>query len=347
VQPQNSQQQPAVWFPDRSCLEKLPFVQALEPLYGEIPDSFFHDILEEHMSCLAVKSLKKTRQLTKDEREHQRVLIDRATKSVTRLYRKTSLKIHPDRFGDQHAEEFDVLQQANIVLRDEEYRRDYLDSLLSVFEFIDQQEKRGKGFESEEEKRIFVFNAHRVWLKENQAKFQPDNPSIRKPAAQQQQPLQILGGISTRTPKTMSIRTLNAKRCSARIAMPVLHPAYEFYSYCKEVVIAYVDGSKEVVLSRLRRKDFEKEHQPDWLETEISLPCHSIWYVIWYAVLEFQRSDGRFETKETPRSDQRLIDVMREEDRQLIQQEPALLIMAKQSAGELRALLEKMTYQML
>lgn len=173
--PKPKQHQP--WFPNRFSLEKLPFIQAFAPLGGvnsTIPALFYDDLLSEHMACLAIKDLERSGNLFAEARAKEVEAIDDATKSISKQYRNVAISIHPDRFGDKYVSNFNELQHAYDVLRNEEHRRYYFDSLLSVCEC---RINNSAGFSFSQK---VVVDSHRGWIEKNRKKFQTNQPVIQK-----------------------------------------------------------------------------------------------------------------------------------------------------------------------
>ena len=344
------------WY--RLALEKFPFIQALEPLEGEISQSFYDAIVEEHITLRATAAIKKKNggQLTRDDREREMAAIEKATSAVSKQYRRSSIKIHPDRHGDQYATEFEDLQHANDVLRDAKHRREYLEGFWGICDLIYQKRQKGEIISSESEE-TYLANRHHDWIKLNEEKFHADNPTARKPemsrqrnptarqpeVPRQKRPLQIMGGISSNMPRQIGIRWVDAKNKKAMISIPVLQPTHEFYACCKAIHIVLVDGAEERTLKKLKGDALEREELKDSLVIQIDLPDHGMWYIAWYATMAFDTEAGTL-AKVTPRSYEARIDVLLHEHEALIQMKPVLLQHARQTAGDLRAQLNHSTH---
>jgi len=324
------------WFPDRSCLEKLPYVRAFQPLDSTLPDSLFETLLDEHMSCLAVEGLKKERSLTKDERERQKEAVEKATKAIGKQYRRASIKIHPDRFGDDYQKEFELLQKAYNVLNDADQRRNYLDELFNICQVIDNFERQhGYSLPARDQDRT-IQETHHQWVKRHAEKPKEK----RRPASR---PLQLEGGLSTKRPRNIIIESIDPKHKRAHVALPAMEPLWEFYESCHEIHILAEDGGHDVPLKTIPRNIILKRKDMATIRVEIELPDHSYWPVVWFAVMKLPQFDGTFELQDTPRSMDRVVDTFLPEQRALIERKPTLISLARQSVGKLRALLHHMT----
>jgi preprotein translocase subunit Sec63 len=119
------------WLPSRDDFLKFPFLQ----FFHGVPRTVLEALLVEHVTCMAVLSLRNEKDASvskKELRQKEIEAVDHATKEVSKLYRKSSAKFHPDRFGDTYGFEHDRLQAAYDVLKDKDQRRYYINSMWYV-----------------------------------------------------------------------------------------------------------------------------------------------------------------------------------------------------------------------
>lgn len=329
------------WY--RKALQKFPFIQALEPLEGETSQSFYDAIVEEHITLKTIAAIKKKNggQLARDEREREVTAIEKATSAVSKQYRRASIKIHPDRFGNQYMKEFEELQQANNVLRVPKHRHEYLEGFWGICDLFYQKRQKGEKISSENEE-LFLASRHRDWLKLNAEKFHAEMPSNRKPETQHR-PLQILGGMSTHIPRQIGVRTVHPNSRTVLLSIPVLQPTHEFYACCSEIYVVVVDGAEEKTLKKLRGNAIDKEACKEHLDVEVVLPDHGIFYVAWYATLSFDTEQGTA-SRVTPRSYEVRIDCFLQKHINLVEKKPVLLRHARQTTGDLRSTLAHLTH---
>merc|ERR1712150_90504 len=137
--------------------------------------------------------------------------------AVDKHYRRASLKVHPDRFGEEHRTEFDALTKARDVLRDTALRRKYLSEMLDIVCRVDVH---------------YVAHSHEIWVQKNDpdAAVEKTNKSKTEPAVV----LQLDGGVAFDRPKRPVISLLQGLRI--KVYLP-LKDQDQFLGYCEKIVI--------------------------------------------------------------------------------------------------------------
>ena len=101
-----------------SSLDSLPYIQHLDSPADTVKNALVEEFYAAKEENRAGKQKKEKDALEKASKV--------ATKEVDKHYRRASLKVHPDRFGETYPREFDALTKARDVLRNPELRQNYL-----------------------------------------------------------------------------------------------------------------------------------------------------------------------------------------------------------------------------
>jgi len=118
-------------------LMALPHLQALS-LWGDVPMTQVLDtIVEEYVTNQTISNCLKDKKAIPKVMKDAMVYIDQdADRLIAKQYRKASLKVHPDRFGNTYQVEFAKLQSAYETLREAITRREYVQKLLNVVHLV-------------------------------------------------------------------------------------------------------------------------------------------------------------------------------------------------------------------
>jgi hypothetical protein len=320
-------QQGYSWKPTIGCIVSLPYVAALVPNGAPFSSQLLETLLDEYNTIRVVQGIKDESKLSRDVREKEEGAIAAATKAVSRHYRRTSVTVHPDRFGDTYQVEFDALKDAYEVLGDPLMRCSYVEALLGVME------KLGRDTP-------LIRDAHESWVRDNHATAQA-NLSQKAPTATRHMYLE--GGLRSNIPRSVIIMKSNLKTRLVHLALNTMRPHQEFRNFCTAIVILAAEGGGDeyITLGELRGQQLEKAFilgdDSETLKVGVTLPDHGIWAVRWYASLEI---DGV--PRLTERSYSREIDMTDPEVRQLQAQKPALQRLARKQTGQLKSLINQL-----
>ena len=146
---------------------------------------------------------------------------EKTLKVVDKHYRRASLKVHPDRFGDKFRDEFECLTKARNILRDEALRRSYLDEMIVI------SCKASIGL---------ILQSHSLWVENNDPdKKELSRPETKKSEARKKKiTLRIDGGLVNSKPKRPIVNIRGRNNVS--IFMPIVD-RYQFQKYAQKVVV--------------------------------------------------------------------------------------------------------------
>ena len=196
--------------------------------------------------------------------------ISEATKGINKHYRRASVKVHPDRFGDTYKKEFDALIKARDSLLDVELRHKYLEQMLEVLCKVGTR---------------WMKQAHDSFVQKNLNPKSTDTEPGTK-----QQPLQIEGGLMYTTPKKPVVAILKASERKIRVSLRIpAGLAYEFRRHCQSVRI--VGSRADLTTDKAFAKTFTKEHfysnMDDFImECDLTLPDAGVWDLRWSYTVE-------------------------------------------------------------
>lgn len=252
---------------------------------------------------------------------------EKTTKAVDKHYRRASLKVHPDRFGDEFREQFDRLTKARNVLRDEKLRRNYMDEMTIV------ACKADLGL---------IPQSHSLWIEKND----PDKKDQSRPEAQKQEAgkkkatLRIDGGLLNSKPKrpVVNIRQHNHM---INIYMPITN-RHQFEKYAQKISIYGSCGNlneEEVVL-----KDIVIHNDPTskftmdegGISTTVEL-SEGIWDVFWSITVSYDNGENEFET---PKSSEARVDFRSGEQQKMLAQLSGLKAWASHRSVLLRSIIK-------
>jgi hypothetical protein len=159
-----------------------------------------------------------------------------ATKAIDKHYRRASLKVHPDRFGETYRKEFNALTKARDVFRNVELRLKYLKEMLDIVCRVDV---------------AYVPQSHQVWVAKNDPDAQEQAKSTPAPGgAGAEAPLQLDGGVAFSRPKRPRVFIQSEKARRVKLYFPLANE-YQFLEYCQKIII-YGSCGKKTGRPRLR-----------------------------------------------------------------------------------------------
>jgi hypothetical protein len=181
----------------------------------------------------------------------------------------------------------------------------------------------------------FIQEAHNSWVDRNN-ELKDNNETPKTPGNSRKPILQIAGGISTRTPKRMIIRSIPSET-SVRVALPALEPLHEFYKSCRQIKILVQDGAEQNTVKTIGFNDDQKFAENHHIETVLTLQP-GVHQLVWSAVLELREGS----LTETPQSMATEIVLGGNGNESLVVGKD-LVSLARRRAGELRSVLNKKT----
>ncbi|CAB9523189.1 SAM and U-box domain-containing protein 1 [Seminavis robusta] len=283
-------------------VQKLPILAALThskvPLH---PDVVAALVDEYKIRKLIAREAKKQAEkkgrsnnyfaLSREYKEKERVSQETADKQISKQYRKVSLRLHPDRHGDLYQREFDELLLAYEIMKDPDFRQDYVDKMVKVIETAPDhampahesyvssyQEQKDQATEWARYQRAMVTGGHKAHF-------------------------YIETHLMNQSPRALHVNNIQGKTIS--IALPPLNPLAHFESMCQSVSVwlESVPKGNDTVLKRLEGQALKKAFgggggsQPGWVQTNVALPEYGTWQIYWKAQLKVEvASDKTAET---------------------------------------------------
>jgi len=213
---------------------------------------------------------------------------------VKKHYRKRSIKLHPDRNGEEMRPIFEEFTDARTVLSNTKLRQSYLRGMLDVFKYY------GTSMMAE---------SHESWNKKHRPdKAEGDAPRGRRGKGDDNgdgngngKTLKLEGGLHQQLPKGVILhhRRDGKKNHVVSVSISVLRPLHDFYARVRSVRVEMKDTSDEKIVVELGRDDIVKkiecDRQGPILANEISVvemtlnPGH--WEVHWSATLDTVGTD--------------------------------------------------------
>ena len=317
-------------------MESLPFIAALQgtkDLKTLILDDFARfqawESAEKSLRLQQTKDTKEgygagqseaTTQLKEalgKQKEALQTAQDECVKAIDKHYRTMTLKLHPDRNGEESRPAFEALGQARECLRDTDKRRLYLQEMMQVAQVTP----------------MYVERAHHTWVTRHFPQLEQEHPST---AGAKKKLFLLQGGIANDRPRKAHVSILNLKKRRVKVYLP-FKQSYQQYWTKVHVVGTCADYHKDETVLKIVKKQDEQEEDLREISTEVILPVSGIWELQWYAT--FSISD---EKVVTPRSYEAQVDVTSEEHkrRQAIIRSTDEL--AKQRAGDIQFVLRKL-----
>ncbi|KAL7447035.1 hypothetical protein ACHAXM_011567 [Skeletonema potamos] len=188
---------------------------------------------------------------------HCEEMLEKKTELTTDLarkhYRKRSIRIHPDRNGEEYRPIFEEFTDARDVFSDVNLRQVYVTQMLEVFSKI--------GPDS-------LMMAHEAFNKKHRPDVAEQGPNTReKKGKNKDAPLQIEGVLDlTQTPRGVMVTNYRRNNSDfVKIAVYALNPKYEFYAKVKSIAVQMVSSKNETRSFVLKRRD---------IVAKIELDCH-------------------------------------------------------------------------
>ena len=255
--------------------------------------------------------------------------IAEVTKAISKHYRRASIKVHPDRHGEEYQEEFDALTKARDTLSDVGLRHKYMEQMLEIVCKVGTH---------------WVKQSHQSWVQ----KHQPDDDDNRKrkksdEAGAYQRPLQIEGGLMHTKPRkpVVVIRDVGRRLICVSLQVPG-GSVYEFNSYCGAV---HITGERADVYN----DDFEDEYSviitrndlviiDGRIEANLTLPEHGLWNIRWSFALELVPG----KVKNSERSFDTAVDLVSPEFKKKLRLMKSFEAVAKKRIKDIHAALPKL-----
>jgi hypothetical protein len=261
------------WKPDEACFVSLPYVQALAPNNVAFAPQLLQTLLEEYTVRRVLQGIKNEAALSRAVREREEVAIEAATKAVSRHYRKTSVTLHPDRYGNQFQVEFEALKEAYFVVGDPESRHSYIEAMIGVLEALGRNTP-------------LIQEAHNTWARDHHVSQQEANRLFTALVVRETRHFYLEGGLAANCPQSIVIRSANITSRVVHLGLRMLHPHHEFRNCCTSICIVAAEGGgvEGRKILELRGKQLKKamaDEGNDMIEVEVTLPHHDIWAVHW------------------------------------------------------------------
>lgn len=330
--------------PSVKHLLQLPFITTFCPQHDDLHSL----LLQEHKATTSVAKCKALVKKVKDDVKKteydleqprqqlaiaQRIADDieaRVTRMIDKHYRISSIKLHPDRVGEQARPAFEALTEARNYLRNPMSRRKYIDQMLDIVSIrvgelpiTKPKDKDGNEvdltgvklvtyIEKVRENNRMTYDPkmnHKNWVARNPlTNFTEEATNAAnddRRAGQGGRPLALTGGIAHDTPRKARVTILSLPDRLVKISLPLPEDQYQFLQYCDRVQVvgdaAFLDREVEICSIDM---DNPNAVGFDTIETSTKLPEEGVWYIKWYAQLNI---DGR--VVNTPRSYETTIDV--------------------------------------
>jgi hypothetical protein len=331
--------------PSAQHLLQLPFVARFCPRHDDLHSL----LLQEHRATTSVAKCKALVKKVKDDVKKteydleqprqqlaiaQRIADDieaRVTRAIDKHYRVSSIKLHPDRVGEQARPAFEELTEARNYLRNPISRRKYIDQMLDIVTIRvgelpvpPKRDKDGKEVVLTGKERVAYMEQvresnrmtydptmnHKSWVGHNPlTNFTEEATNAvndnKKARQQDGRPLALTGGIAHDTPRKAQVAVLSLPDRVVKIRLPLPEDQYQFLQYCDRVQVvgdtAFLDREVDICSVDM---DIHNPIGSDAIETSAKLPEEGVWYIKWYAQLNI---DGR--VVNTPHSYETTIDV--------------------------------------
>ena len=294
--------------PTASSLDPLPYIQQLDNLSVNVKEA-----IVEEFYCLK----ESIRTPSKEEVDALEEASNEVTRLVDKHYRRSSLKVHPDRFGETYRKEFEALTKARDVLREPSLRQSYIKEMVEIVCRLGVS---------------YVDQSHNVWIERNQPDSNEQKKAAPAPGTGKEAPLRIDGGLAHTPPKRprLFLKSQKKNNCNVTIYLPMA-TNYQFREYCTMVTVhgysGNLEGDKPVVLARVENDSWEVVEND--IRMEVTVPDNGIWDISWFATVNI---DGN--VSETPVSTGARADLRSVEQRALVEQKEHYEVLARRRAAE-------------
>jgi hypothetical protein len=199
--------------PKPESLDPLPFVQQLD----NPPIALKEACIEEYFAGREAERSS----AGKNELEALEEASNKATRAVEKHYCRASLKVHPDRYGEEFRKEFDDLTKARDVLRDTNLRRKYLKEMIDIACKVDPG---------------YIPQSHQVWVEKNNTDASESYKPSSKPGKAEAS-LYLDGGIAFSQAKRPRAFVQSEKARQVRLYLPLSNVG-RFVQYCESVTVS-------------------------------------------------------------------------------------------------------------
>lgn len=132
--PPPAQPQRPLTIPKAVTLLQFPYVKSLGPLGVAVPLLVLKAVFDEYHVNKIVRGIDKSNHpVSAVMRQRQEETAAIATKMISQHYRRASIRVHPDRYGDEYMEEFEDLKESYQVLGDTGAYRNMTLSAVNVY----------------------------------------------------------------------------------------------------------------------------------------------------------------------------------------------------------------------
>eukprot|EP00978_Attheya_sp_CCMP212_P039703 scaffold208923_cov51-Attheya_sp.AAC.2 len=310
------------------CNEPKPTIESLQHIIYvqelQAPEHVVEKLLEEYV-CSKESDAAKNMSHAGKAMETLSHATEQATKAVNRHYRKTSIKLHPDRNGEAFRPQFELFTKAKQVMIDPELRRSYIEAMLEIVCKVDLG---------------YLPRAHQYWIDKHAPEDDEDSRRKKGEAGQKEKHLQLDGGVMYNKPKKPQVVIRDKKERLVEVALPVANE-YQFLSYCHEaIIVGSSDNSddKEIRLAKVSRENIHVTNGE--ILVKLILNEHAMWDIKWY--IRIDPGDER-RIYDTPASEEATIDLRSEKQLRALKQMDMLHEWAKQRVHEIKAKLRNST----
>ena len=189
---------------------------------------------------------------------HCEDVLEKKTKLTTELvrkhYRRKSIKLHPDRNGEENRPIFEEFTDARDVFSDVKLRQVYITQMLEVL----------AKFGTDHHK--IIETSHEAWNKKHRPDVAEQATKTReKKGKKKDAPLQIEGVMDlTQTPKGVMVTNYRRNNSDiVKISVYALQPKYEFYAKIKSIRVEMTSTTNEKRAFTLKRRDVVAKIQLD------------------------------------------------------------------------------------
>ncbi|KAL7500822.1 hypothetical protein ACHAWT_008998 [Skeletonema menzelii] len=223
---------------------------------------------------------------------HCEEMLEKKTEVTTELvrkhYRKKSIRLHPDRNGEENRPIFEAFTDARDVLSDVQLRQVYVTQMLEVFSKIGPDDRT-------------LEIAHVAWNKKHRPDVAEQAAKVQK-GKKKDAPLQLEGVLDyTQIPRGVMVTNYRRNNSDiVKIAVYALQPKYEFYSKIKSIRVEMKSTTGEKRAFTLKRREIVEKLQLDCHRQAILEPLVTVaetslnpglWEVLAYIQLDPMGTD--------------------------------------------------------
>ena len=236
------------------------------------------------------------KKLVKDAEETLQNHTQQTNDYIRKHYRRTSIKLHPDRNGESFRKQFEEFTDARDVLANEDLRRKYVREMLTVFQTF------GKDY---------MERSHEAWNQKNRPDQAESNGRGRGNGHGNGhgsgKPLTLEGGLHQQMPKGPIIQHTEQE---VTVSIHALRPPHEFYARVRSIRVTFKSSANENCIMDMDRADIVKNIKYDrrgaMYGNLILVGSTALnpgnWDVYWYATLDRVGTDPMSPTNATNES---------------------------------------------